>query len=61
MALKFYTSVTMGLKRKARSFVGAGGGVIFMFVEVKGKKLVGGGLFTPSPILNRVNGIHENI
>ena len=36
--LKFYTSVTKGLKLKVRRF----GGLNSMFVEVTGKKLVGG-------------------
>ena len=39
MALKFYTSVAKGLKLKVRMF--------FMFVEVTGEKLVGGGSFWP--------------
>ena len=36
--LKFYTSVTKGLKLKVRRF----GGLNSMFVEVTGEKLVGG-------------------
>ena len=39
MALKFYTSVAKGLKLKVKMF--------FMFVEVTGEKLVGGGAFWP--------------
>ena len=38
--LKFYTSVTKGLKLKVRRF----GGLIPTFVEVTGEKLVGGDL-----------------
>ena len=49
--LKFYTSVTKGLKLKARKFWG----VFPTFVEVTGEKLVGGAfLALPRPILNRV-------
>ena len=45
MALKFYTSVTKGLKlRKVRNF----GRLTPTFAEVTGKKLVGGRLFAPS-------------
>ena len=53
MALKFYTSVTKGLKFKLKV-------LIPIFVEVIGENLVGG-LFTPTPpthptlILNKVN------
>ena len=47
--LKLYTSVAKGLKLKVRKF----GSLIPTFVEVTGKKLVGGP-FCP-PILNRVN------
>ena len=50
--LKFYTNVAKGLKLKVRNFWG----LISMFVEVTGEKLVvgrGGGLFR-HPILNRV-------
>ena len=47
--LKFYASVTKGLKLKVRKFWG----LIPTFVEVTGEKLVGKGLFAP-PILNRV-------
>ena len=46
--LKFYTSLSNGLQLKVRKFWG----LISMFVEVTGEKLVGG-LFGP-PILNRV-------
>ena len=42
MALKFYTSVTKGLKLKVRKFWG----VTPMFVEVTGEKLVGVGLLS---------------
>ena len=48
MNLKFYISVTKGLKLKVGKFLG----LILTFVEVLGEKLVGG-LF--SPIMNRVN------
>ena len=48
--LKFYTSLSKGLKLKVRKFWG----LIPTFVEVTGKKLVGG-LIGP-PILNTVNG-----
>ena len=55
MDLKFYTSVSKGLKLKVRKF----SRLIFMLVEVTGEKLVGeerGGFFAPlSPsILNRL-------
>ena len=50
MALKFYTSVEKGLKLKVRKFWG----LIVTFVEVTAEKLVGG-LFAPSPVLNKVN------
>ena len=46
MNLKFYTSVAKGLKLKVRKFLG----LISMFVEAPGEKLVGeggGGLFGP--------------
>ena len=50
--LKFYTNVTKGFKLKVRIFWG----LILMFVEVTGEKLVvGGRAFLPPPILNRVN------
>ena len=45
IALKFYTSVAKGLKLKVRMF--------FMFVEVTGEKLVGGGGIL-APFLNRL-------
>ena len=48
--LKLYTSVAKVLKLKVRKF----GSLIPTFVEVTGKKLVGGP-FCPPPILNRVN------
>ena len=38
MALKFYTSVTKGLKLKVRKFQVS----VLTFVEVTGEKLVGG-------------------
>ena len=47
--LKFYTSLSKGLKLKVKKFWG----LILTFVEVIGGKLVGG-LSTPPPILNRV-------
>ena len=43
MALKFHISVTKELKLKVRKF----GGIIRRFVEITGKKLVGGP-FCPS-------------
>ena len=51
IVFKFYTSVTKGLKL---SF----GGLILMFVEVTGKKLVGKGAFLTSIMNNRVK--HDN-
>ena len=51
MALKFYTSVKKGYKLIVRMFWV----LIFTFVEVTGKKLVGGRLFAP-PILNKARG-----
>ena len=49
--LKFDTTLSKGLKLKARKFLG----LIPTFVEVTVEKLVvGGGLFA-APILNRVN------
>ena len=47
IALKFYASVTKGLKLKVRKVLG----LISAFVEVTGEKLVeGGGYFgTPNP------------
>ena len=55
MGLKFYTSVSKGLKLKVRKF----SRLICMFVEVTGEKLVGeerGGFFAPlsTSILNRL-------
>ena len=55
--LKFYTSLSKGLKLKVRKFLG----LIPTFVEVKGEKLVGGGgggLFGP-PILKRVKHLSQ--
>ena len=52
--LRFYTSVGKGWKLKLRKFLG----LIPMFVENTGEKLVGGIFCTPpspSPNLNRVN------
>ena len=43
MALKFYTSLTKGLKLKVRTFER----LIPTFVEVTGEELVGGDLFGP--------------
>ena len=40
MNLKFYTSVTKGLKLKVRKFWG----LVLTFVEVTGEKLLGGPL-----------------
>ena len=52
---KFYTSLSKRLKLKVRNF----GGLIPMFVEVTGEKLVGVAFLLPPPlppyILNRVN------
>ena len=49
-SLKFYTSLSKGLKLKVRKFWG----LILTFAEVTGEKLVGGGgLFALRPILNR--------
>ena len=49
--LKFYTSVAKELKLKVRKFWG----LIPTFVEITGGKLVvGGGIFAPSPVLDRV-------
>ena len=73
MALKFYISVTKGLKQKVRNFCFVcvcvcvcvcvwGEGVIPTFVEVTGKKLVVASLFAPlSPILNRANLLPSNL
>ena len=44
MALKFYSSVTKGLKLKVRKFCG----LTIMFVEVTGEKVVGR-VFAPHP------------
>ena len=55
MALKFYTSVTKGLKLKVAKFCW----LIPTFVEVTGDKLVRG-LFAPPPILNRVKEIADS-
>ena len=49
--MKFYTRVAKGIKLKVKEFWG----LIPTFVEITGKKLVGGGGFFPSSILNRVN------
>ena len=54
--LKFYTSLSKGLKLKVRKFWG----LILTFVEVRGEKLVGWAFLphpSPRPILNRVNKI----
>ena len=48
--LKFYTSVTKGLKLKVRKFLE----LIPTFIEVTGEKLLGGGGFLAAPMLNRV-------
>ena len=53
--LKFYNSMAKGLKLKIRKFWG----LIPMFVEVTGEKLVGGDLFD-HPILNRVKLLTRN-
>ena len=44
MALKFYTSVTKGLKQKLTKFRG----LIPKFVEVTEEKLVGDGFYPPT-------------
>ena len=49
MVLKFYTSVTKGLKLKVRIYWW----LVPRFVEIKWKKLIGEA-FLASPILNRV-------
>ena len=54
--LIFYTSVAKGLKLKVRRFWGPN----HTSVEVTGEKLVGGCLFPPSPILNRVKHLWRN-
>ena len=43
--LKFYTSVTIGLKLKVRKFLG----LISTFVEVTGERLVGAAILTLRP------------
>ena len=49
VSLKFYTSLSKGLKLKVRKFWG----LILTFAEVTGEKLVGGGrLFALRPILS---------
>ena len=50
--LKLYTTVAIGLKLKVRKFLG----LIPVYVEVTGEKLVWGAVFAPPPppILNRV-------
>ena len=48
--LKFYNSLSQGIKLKVRKFWG----LILTFVEVTGEKLVEGAFLAP-PILNRVN------
>ena len=50
MALNYYASVGKGLKLKARKCWG----LIPIFVEVTGEKLVGGTFCPLSPIENRV-------
>ena len=50
--LKFYTSVTKRLKIKVRRFWG----LIPMFVEVTGKKLVGNFFGSPSPWIGLIVG-----
>ena len=50
MVLKFNTNMAKGSKLKARRFWG----LVLTFVEITGEKLVGGELFAPHPILNRV-------
>ena len=55
--MKFYTSLSKGLKLKVRKFWG----LTPTLVEVTGEKLVGGGgHFGPPPILNKVK-IHSDI
>ena len=55
--LKFYASVTKGLKLKVRKFWG----LIPSFVEVTGEKLVKGTFLPPLPPshVNRANGIQK--
>ena len=54
--LKFYTTVTKGLKLKVIKFCE----LIHTFVEVSGEKMEGG-IFTPAPppILNKVNKVKK--
>ena len=52
MVLEFYTSVSKGLILKARRFLG----LILVFAEIKGEKLVGGDFLLP-PMLNKVKDI----
>ena len=47
MVLKFYTSVTKGLKLNVRKFLG----LIPMFVEATGEKLVGSVFLAPSSVI----------
>ena len=54
IAWKLFTIVTKGLKLKVTKFLG----LVFNFVEIAGKKLVGGP-FTP-PIWNRVKSCFDN-
>ena len=51
MNLKFYTSLSKGLKLRLKQFWG----LILTFVEVTGENLVGGAFLPTHPILNRVN------
>ena len=55
--LKFYTSMTKGLKQKVRKFWG----LIPTFVEVTGEKLVGGGLkYQDNTDTEKVKDYHQN-
>ena len=54
--MKFYTSLSKGLKRKVGKFLG----LIPTFVEVTGEKLVGRSFRPLHPILNRVKGDPNN-
>ena len=59
MALKFYTSVTKGLKLKDRKFWG----LISTFVDITGEKLIGWSFCLPPhppPIRNRVKNPHNS-
>ena len=56
MSLNFYASVAKGLNLKVTKFWG----LIPTFVKVTGGKLIGGGLFAPPPILNRVKADHKS-